>query len=175
MKKSENNTHSNHEGIFSGFKQNLIYLIMFVLLIFSYFNYGWPTEKHDHQYEEKSKFSFKFALLCLIALVIFVFIMLTSARNFEKNAKVTTNANQKNFVQRVSKEEYERQKQEVTQKELEKLYKSEQFRKMKNMKGERMSEWNWQTKENEKKVVFREDPIDDDEDEHLSQVDVSYT
>jgi hypothetical protein len=170
MKASENNRKDNKTGIFQILKDNLIYIIMaFILLAAIY--YSTQNSEESNMDGSKLMFYLKVILVVLIVGGIFVFLNVSGARSFEQEAK-NTKPRMKHYTQKKTREEYEREKQSVTEKELQKLYQSDKFRNMVREKGNDKAEWVWQTKEKEKKVVFRENESCD-EDEHLSQITVS--
>lgn len=51
------------------------------------------------------------------------------------------------FVERVSEEEFERQKKDYTKEQIAKLEASKEFAKMKRLKGKAVENWNWQANE----------------------------
>ena len=119
---------------------------------------------------------FRYILLGLICLIVGGFVWSISkgkisfAKEQEKKAKIQE---EKSYVEPIrSKTTYDVITKETTQKEVEKLFNSEKFKKMAEEKGENIENWNWQSREKTKRTIFREDKSDTS-DEHMSQVDFS--
>jgi hypothetical protein len=93
-----------------------------------------------------------------------------------EQVKKSIKQSKKLFAENVqNREEYDMITKETTKKEIEKLFENERFKTMVDERGENQENWNWQSREKSKKVVFREvgEGKSDTSDEHMSQVDFS--
>jgi len=162
-KKNEN------RGIISFIKQNIIYALMFFAIISAIL-----FSNYFDQNVEKNKVEMKipYKEILIIAAIIFIFIIVMITRSNSYLKEVSKPIPVKSFTERLSKEEYEKVKKETTERELAKLMHNPKFRQMVDEKGDDPKNWIWQTKEKEKKTVWR-DEESCDEDEHLSQITVS--
>lgn len=75
------------------------------------------------------------------------------------------------YLIRQSSYQYEQLREYHTKRELDKLYNSEQFRRMRQDKGDNITNWNWQLKEKEMKDVYREKGTESEDISHLSLSD----
>jgi len=140
-----------------------------------FFTYYYNTFKTGLNDFRKSSY-YRYVLLGMVCLVLGGFIWgvskgkISFAKEQEKKAKIQ---NEKVFAEPIkSVNQYEMITKETTQKEVEKLFSSEKFKKMAEEKGEKVENWNWQSREKSKRTVFRDDKSDTS-DEHMSQVDFS--
>jgi len=124
----------------------------------------------------KDSLSFKSKLIILICFCIAVGIVLFNifrdTKEFQNSNKNSMGKFQKPICTNatINKEEYNKQTEESTKKELSKLYNNPKYQRMLIEKGKDKSNWNWQTKEKESKTIFREGKESSDEDEDLSYV-----
>ncbi len=163
---------SNEENKSGFLKQNFVYIAMVVILVGAIIYSGQHSETQEEE-QTKPKFPLKFIVVVLVVLSVFIFLMVTSSKTFEKEAKRAV-PKQKFYTQRLTKDEFEQETKDVTQRELQKLYENNKFNQMLKEKGNKQAEWVWQTKEKEKKVVFRENAHDEeDDDDNLSQITLS--
>ena len=174
------NKNSEQGGFFTFIKQNLIYFIMLIAIIIALF-FNFQNEENIQINEnkniekiEKSKLPFKAIILSAVVVITFIIFMIFSSKQFEETSKkpINTQTTEKQFVNKVSKREFKKITEETTQRELDKLYSNPKFRTMVEKKGDKIENWVWQTKEKEKKVVYR-DRESSDEDDHLSQITIS--
>jgi hypothetical protein len=164
-------------SFFSTLKQNFIYIVMFGAIILAiFYSQDNKTDESIVEGEDqgleiaKPKFPLKYILSVGVTLLVFIIVMVLNSKSFSNDAKKTQPV-QKSFVARQSKEDYEILKAETTRRELEKLYQSPNFKRMHDRKGDNPSNWIWQTKEKDKKVVYRDNESSGDE--RLSQITVS--
>ena len=119
---------------------------------------------------------FKFIVLITVVFLLlgFLWIIRKGKKDFVKEEVIKMVKQQRTlYAEPVQdKSKYDLITKETTQKEIEKLYENERFKKMLNEKGETLEKWNWQSREKAKRTVFREDKSDTS-DEHMSQVDLS--
>ncbi len=139
------------------------------------FAYYYNKLKNSFNDFRKSNY-YRYVLLGMICLILGGFIWgvskgkISFAKEQEKKAKIQ---NEKVFAEPTKGlNQYEMITKETTQKEVEKLFSSEKFKKMAEEKGEKVENWNWQSREKAKRTVFRDDKSDTS-DEHMSQVDFS--
>lgn len=170
---------SKMKFIFNTIKDNILYIIMFsaviLAILFSNGYVSYSNEEGDEGASEeikKRKFPLQIFLIVTAVLIFFIYSMVSGSKGYMQKAKNEFETPKKSYVERISKAEYEKITQETTKKELVKLMQSPQFKQMKQQKGEDPKNWVWQTREKEKKVVYRERE-DSDEDDHLSQLTVS--
>jgi hypothetical protein len=171
------NKNSEQGGFFTFIKQNLIYCIMFVAIVIALF-YNFQnqdnTQINENKKIEKSNFPLKAIILSAVVAITFIIFMIFSSKQFEETSKkpINTQTTEKQFVNKVYKGEFKKIAEDTTQRELDKLYSNPKFRTMLEKKGDKVENWVWQTKEKEKKVVYR-DRESSDEDDHLSQITIS--
>ena len=126
--------------------------------------------------EFKKTRDFKFIVLITVVFLLlgFLWIIRKGKKDFVKEEVIKMVKQQRTlYAEPVQdKSKYDLITKETTQKEIEKLYENERFKKMLNEKGETLEKWNWQSREKAKRTVFREDKSDTS-DEHMSQVDLS--
>jgi hypothetical protein len=149
-------------------KSNLLYIFMFIFLIgaivYQFFN---KTEEHTGE-DNKPKNTTTLYVKIIggsIVLICFLIFVIKSTKDFQNTEEVP----EKSPVAHISKDEYKRQADEVTKRELEKLKQSEQYKKFVESKSGNGAQ-NWQETEKDKKVVYRDGPESDDSDEDLSHI-----
>jgi len=159
----------------------LVYIIMVVAIIaFIFISDDSPKilEKLYKIINEPSKRlpTLAIALAVLSILIIFVGVAVSGSRKYkdtaDKKIKSLEAKSNKTYVKQLTKEEYEIVKQETTKKELEKLYENPQFQRLLNERGTDSKKWAWQSREKEKRVIYR-DNEDSEEIDHLSQITLS--
>lgn len=172
-------------GIFSVIRNNFIYFAMVAAIIGSAFygnfiNRKDPISSEEHYEQdridklenEKSRFPFYTVIIILFFLLYFVCDLVKNSKTFQQEA--ARNVERKPiFTNRISREEFERQKKEITDRELQRLFQSPNFKSMSEKKGQDKKNWVWQTQEKEKRTVFRDRAESDDENDRLSQITVS--
>ena len=173
----------NHQQNFLLYLMNnyLVYIIMAVAIIVFIFisdDSGKILDKFLKLLENPTKRMpiLAIALAILAILIIFISLAVIGSRKFkvteDKKLKSLEGKSKKTFVKQLTKEEYEIVKQETTKKELEKLYENPQFQTLLNERGTDSKKWAWQSREKEKRVVYR-DNEDSEEIDHLSQITLS--
>jgi hypothetical protein len=141
-------------------KYNLLYILMFIVLIASAV-YHYINQEVS---EDKPKKPVKFYIgvvagVCfIIALLIY---LIKNSKEFQKDAQENPVV-QKSPVAQISKSDYQKQTDENTKREIEKLMKSEKYRQHLAKKGNDETKYNWQLAEKEKKVVYRDDVSDEE-------------
>ena len=110
-------------------------------------------------------------ILIVVIILILLVVIIRNSKDFENQVKIQKTPT-KYVAKRITKEEFDRQKNDTTKKEIEKLYNSPSFKRMLNQKGEDPKNWIWQTREKDKKVAFRDDVNSEDE-ANLSQITLS--
>jgi len=185
--KSREKKENENKGIFSTVKYNILYFLMFVALIasiyYDYFNKEKSisesslneqnmNEGNTSQIEEK-KIPLTSILIAGSVLIVFIVINVLTSKDFVRDAVKQEASNQKSFTSRITKEEYERSTKETTSRELQKLINDPRYSKMIKEKGTDPINWVWQTKEKEKKTVWRENNNNSDDEDDLSQITLS--
>ena len=142
-------------------------------------NFTWKDDLNvllNNFKEFKKTRDFKFIVLITVVFLLlgFLWIIRKGKKDFVKEEVIKMVKQQRTlYAEPVQdKSKYDLITKETTQKEIEKLYENERFKKMLNEKGETLEKWNWQSREKAKRTVFREDKSDTS-DEHMSQVDLS--
>ena len=142
-------------------------------------NFTWKDDLNvllNNFKEFKKTRDFKFIVLITVVFLLlgFLWIIRKGKKDFVKEEVIKMVKQQRTlYAEPVQdKSKYDLITKETTQKEIEKLYENERFKKMLNEKGETLEKWNWQSREKAKRPVFREDKSDTS-DEHMSQVDLS--
>lgn len=162
----ENENEKQEQSKIKTILSNFVYLIMLLGIIIAII-YGKDFISSNE--ENKKRFPLFIIVICALVLVIFIVLMVSSAKEFPDEQK---KERQPVFVERISKEDYEREKEEFTRREVEKLYRSKQFNEMKKEKGDNKENWIWQSREKAKKTVWRENENSEDCD-NLSQITLS--
>ena len=163
-------------------KNYLIYIIMaaaiITMMFFSEFvrEEAHIIEEEIHKFtdkEMKKKLILPIILIVVVILIIFIVSSVRGSKNFiQTQEKKQIDQSRKTFVKRLTGEEYERSKEETTQKELQKLYENQKFKKLLNERGSDSKKWAWQSREKDKRVVYRENEDSEDID-RLSQITLS--
>ena len=163
-------------------KQYLIYIIMagaiITMIFFSEF-----VKEEAHIIEEeiqkltdkeiKRKHILPIILIVVVILILFILFSVRGSKEFvQTQEKKQIDGSRKSFVKRLTRDEYERSKAEATQKELQKLYENPQFKKLFHERGDDTKKWAWQSREKDKRVVYRENEDSEDID-RLSQITLS--
>jgi len=116
-------------------------------------------------------------------LVAFLLISILFVYAFAHHLKYEQNINIKNedemenqiksdpYLIRQSTHQYEQLRDYYTRRELDKLYNSDQFKQMRQEKGDNLTNWNWQMKEKATKDVYREKGTESEDISHLSLSD----
>lgn len=185
MADSEPRIENSKTGLISFIKNNFIYFAMVVGIIGSVFYDKFVNYKHydpskghnEHEIidkfaNQKPKFPFYTVIIIVLFILYFVFDLVRNSKTFVQNGG--RNVHRKPiYTNRISKEEYQHQKNDVTDRELQKLFQNPNFKNISEKKGQDKKNWVWQTKEKEKKTVYRERESSDDENDRLSQITVS--
>jgi hypothetical protein len=123
--------------------------------------------------KNRKKFYLPTILMVIAILIIFIGYAVKGSKEFKKTEeKKMAEARPKTYVKKLSKEEYEKVKAETTQRELQKLYENPKFKRLLNERGTDSKNWTWQTKEKEKKVVYRDNDNSEDISD-LSKITIS--
>ena len=162
-------------GLFSVLRRNCIYILMFlaiisVLLFKSFFIQEEEISINSENKENSSPL--KIILIIGGALLFFIVFMIFDSKSFERKA-LRNQPEQKAFATQVTSEKFNESAKETTRRELDKLYQSEEFKRMQRSKGNNPESWNWQVKEKSKKVVYRDNNESCSEDDDLSQITLS--
>jgi hypothetical protein len=164
-------------GLISLMRRNCIYILMFLAIIsVLFFKSFFIQEEEILVNSEKLENSHPLKIILIIggALLFFIIFMIFDSKSFEKKAlRSQQETFTKAFATQVTQEKYNESKRETTRKELEKLYQSDEFKKMQRSKGNNPESWNWQVKEKSKKVVYRDNNESCSEDDDLSQITLS--
>ncbi len=72
------------------------------------------------------------------------------------------------FIQKITSNEFERQKVDVTEEQKKRLYKNPEYVKMEKKKGQKKEKWNWQTWERTQGKNFNSSD-DDDKDGNIHE------
>jgi hypothetical protein len=180
--RNEQNVENPKPGFFGFIRNNFIYVIMVVGIIGSVFYHKdfiyqkqqipGEDEEGTTRLKEDAKSMFPYLTIVIICFFIlyFVYDLVKNSKHFEKNARP---GKKPVYASRISKDEFERQRKEVTDRELNKLFQNQKFISLSEKKGNDKKNWVWQSKEKEKKTVFRDREDSEDENERLSQITVS--
>jgi hypothetical protein len=114
--------------------------------------------------------TFNVIVISLITFIIFVFVFKT-VKN-EGDSPQSPSKYFKLYAEPVDKKKYNELTKEITQSEVKKLMNSEEFKRVYEEKGENEENWNWQSREKAKKVLFKDENEDDIKDEDLENLDV---
>jgi len=163
-------------------KHYLIYIIMASAIItMIFFSEFLKDGAHNNQEENnkltdkeiKRKYILPIVLIVVVILILFIVFSVRGSKNFVQiQEKKLIDDRHKTYVKRMTQNEYERCKAETTQNELQKLYENSQFKKLYNERGNDTKKWTWQSREKDKRVVYRENEDSEDID-RLSQITLS--
>lgn len=171
------NLNKPKNGIFHTLKENSIYILMFFSIVaaiyFNYTNDEVKSENQENDSNQNKKFSLKIIIVSLVVVVIFIFFMVMNSKTFEESAKRPDPTAEKSYVNKLTTQEYNKITENTTKRELEKLYNNPKFKKMAEQKGDKQENWVWQTKEKEKKTVWRDRDQSDEDIDNLSQITIS--
>jgi hypothetical protein len=144
-------------------KSNLIYIVMGIVILLALYLRNLPFQDTKLQ-------DLKYILLIIIIVVAgFFYVAMQDKNQFQIDAAKPQPTKQ--FARQLTTSDYERIKRETTEREKQKLYESPAFKKMMNAKGNDESKWIWQTREKEKKTIYRDQEESDDE--SLSKVTIT--
>jgi preprotein translocase subunit SecG len=158
------------DGVFQTIKTNFLYVTMFLILVTSLvYQFINKSDEADSQRPKKGS-SFYLALFGgIFFIIILIIYLIKNSKGFQKDAQENPVVEQSR-VGKVSEEEYKKQTEENTKREIEKLMQCEKFKKLKAVKGEDPKNYNWQIADKAKKTVYRENEDSDDSDDSLSKV-----
>lgn len=162
--------------VFSGMICIIAVLVIYPNLLNNLSNEELALKAKEKPLSLKDTLSFKSKLIIVICFCVAVGILLFNifqdTKDFQNSSKNSMGKYQKPLCTNaaLNKEEYTRQTEESTKKELSKLYNNPKYQRMMIEKGKDKSNWNWQTKEKESKTIFREGKESSDEEEDLSYV-----
>jgi hypothetical protein len=157
----------------------IVMLLMYPTLIEDYINPDQvkvsSTIKNEFKtLKEKLSFRTKMIIVScfIVALGVLLLIIRSDSKQFQAKNKNSYQAHIKPTCSNgtYSKEEYEKETQETTNKELLKLQNNPKYQQMLRERGVDKANWNWQTAEKEKSNVHRDGKETSDEDEDLSHV-----
>jgi hypothetical protein len=164
------------ESFLRKLKKNFLYIFMLIAvvtsLILEIYNKNLKEENGiEVTVNEKTNFLPKYTIGLIVASIIgFIAIMAKNSKDYQEQSR----REQKDFVRYVEpvpREEYQKITEEVTKKELDKLYQSPDFKKMLAEKGRDQKNWAWQSREKEGKAAWREEESDDSIDLSKSNAD----
>lgn len=169
----------NEEGLFATIKKNILYVFMVVAVIIAIlYSNGLPENKKEKDINtdiDTSEVKSSNSILKILAIVLviggaFIYFMISGHQDYIKQAQ--KGSEEKSFVSRLSKEDYSKITEDTTKRELEKLMTNPKFKEMLGKKGDDPKNWIWQTRDKEKRVVYRDRESSDEED-NLSQLTIS--
>jgi heme/copper-type cytochrome/quinol oxidase subunit 2 len=171
------NLNKPKNGIFQTFKQNFIYIVMFFSIVGAiYYNYTTQEVEGENEQDNTNpnkKISFRVIIASLVVIVTFIIFMVMNSKSFEESAKRPDPTAEKSYVNKLTTQQYNKITENTTKKELEKLFSDPKFKKMYEQKGNKPENWVWQTKEKEKKTVWRDREESDEDIDNLSQITIS--
>lgn len=164
---------SNGESTMRKFCFNFVVILMLSGIVYHFYNKS-QSDGRQEQPDKEKIVPREYTLYIILGVVLIIFCvffqMISESKVYQKEAKVTKPI-QKSYTKRMTTNEYNHIAEETTKKELDKLYQSREFQEMIKRKGTDPSNWVWQTKEKEKRTVWRED--NDDDVSNLSQITLS--
>jgi hypothetical protein len=116
-------------------------------------------------------------VVIFLSAVIFILFYLANHLKEEQNISIKNEIEMEDqiksdpYVIRQSNYQFEQLRDYYTRRELEKLINSDQFRQMRQEKGNDLTNWNWQLKEKAMKDVYRENGTESEDISHLSLSD----
>jgi hypothetical protein len=147
-------------------------LVAILVAVFFTTGEGISDNSKDGNLDESKKYKMPLKVIIMVGsvLILFIIYMVYSSKSYMEQAKKGNP--QVSYTSRVSKQEYESITKEATEREIEKLMRNPKFQKMVEEKGDEPKNWIWQTKEKEKKTVYRDRESSCDED-NLSEITLS--
>jgi hypothetical protein len=159
------------DDLFQTIKTNVLYIAMLIILLVSLVYQFLQKPEDDGDQRPKKTMAFYVALFGgIFFIVTLVIYLIKNSKDFQKDAQDNPVV-EKSPVARISKSEYQKQADETTKRELEKLMQSEKYKKMKESKGNDPKKYNWQTAEKEKRTIYRDNEDSDNSDDSLSKVE----
>lgn len=137
-------------------------------------------EENDYVMDFKKKYiypNYWTLLFIFVSTIIIIFILFANYLKEEQSIFMKNEIEMEDQIRsdpyliKQSTYQYEQLRDYYTRRELEKLYNSEQFRKMRQEKGDNLINWNWQMKEKAMKDVYREKGTESEDISHLSLSD----